>query len=61
MRVAWVSRLGDHCFGRHIRRTIEQEGVDCSPVEVIGALAVQVVGDMEGLPTRAQLEAAQPH
>ncbi len=25
----------------------------------IGALAVQVVGDMEGLPTRAQLEAAQ--
>lgn len=34
MRVAWVSRLGADCFGRYIRRTIEQEGVDCSHVAV---------------------------
>jgi 2-dehydro-3-deoxygluconokinase len=34
LRVAWVSRLGDDSFGRYIRRTIEQEGVDCSHVTV---------------------------
>ncbi|MFT3954030.1 MAG: sugar kinase [Piscinibacter sp.] len=30
--VAWISRLGNDSFGRHIRHALEAEGIDCSAV-----------------------------
>lgn len=32
LRVAWLSRLGNDSFARHIRAALEAEGIDCSAV-----------------------------
>lgn len=32
LKVAWLSRLGNDSFARHIRRALEAEGIDCSAV-----------------------------
>lgn len=70
--VGWLNRVGDNGFGTFIRQALEAEGLDCrhlrtlfdglSPHEelergnLIGVLAVQIRGDIEGLPDRILLD-----
>ena len=34
-KVAWVSRLGDDSMGHYLRQCFEDEGIDCSQVEMV--------------------------